>query len=274
MTANGGGDCPERQLDALLETLKVRDPDGYEAMIPGSEIVLLTDAPSHATELEKLVIDEAMVSKVCISFFLSLTGGCIHEAGQRMYERIANSTGGTVASSISQDGFLDFASSHDYGKCANKYDLPQLFGQRKKRQTSSLSSSDTYNSEQECHNFSTSLFTTAVKVTGHTSQHSVIVTKPNGERITVPTIHRVGAVFRDPTPLSGEWSVCVDNGTLTITLENKDGMDNILKYLRPIANSSEFAIRHTPPPACKSLNILLITTHNIFFFPAQAQPEG
>ena len=270
MTATGGGDCPERQLDALLETLKVRDPDGYEAMVPGSEIVLLTDAPSHATELEKLVIKEAIASKVCISFFLSLTGGCIHEEGQMMYERIANATGGTVTGDISQVGFLDFDASHNYGQCANRYDLPR-FGKRKKRQTSSLSSSETYNTEQACHNFSTSLFTTAVKVTGHTSQHSVIVTKPNGERITVPTIDRVGAVFRDPTPLSGEWSVCVYYGTLTITLENKNGMDNILKYLRPIASSSEFSIRHTPPPACKSLNILLITTHHIFFFPAQVQ---
>ena len=265
MTATGGGDCPERQLDALLETLKVRDPDGYEAMVPGSEIVLLTDAPSHATELEHQVIEEAIASKVCISFFLSLTGGCINEEGQIMYERIATATGGTVTGDISRVGFLDFDASHNYGQCANKYDLPRV-GEQKKRQISSLSSSETYNTEQECHNFSTSLFTTTVMVTGHTNHRPMIVTKPNGKKIPVLSIYRVGAVYHDPTPLSGEWSVCVDTGNITITLENKDGMDNILKYLRPIANSSDFSIRHNPPPACKSLNIFLITTHHICFF--------
>ena len=232
LTADGGGDGPERQLDALLATLAVKDSDGLKAMAPGSEIVLLTDAPSHALELEPEVIREARKQNVCISFYLVRPND--------VYQRIADATGGTVTTSISRDAFRDFASSHDYSQCAHFYDIED----RKKRQTSSSSA------EQQCHHFSTSLFTTAVKVTGHTSQHSVIVTNPNGERITVPSIYWVDAVFHD-NPLSGEWSVCVSTGTLTITLENKDGMDNILQYLRPIASSHTYAIKYTPPPACE-----------------------
>ena len=246
LRAHGGGNRPERQLKALLATLVVTHPltDGdereVEVMAPASEIVLLTDAPSHDSELEPDVISRAREKNVCISFFLS-----DFRPDMALYQRIADATGGTVIKSITRDAFRHFNSSHDYSQCARFYGIP-VSEDRKKRQTSSSST------EQQCHHFNTSLFTTAVKATGHTSQHSgsVIVTKPNGERITVPSIYWVDAVFRD-NPLSGEWSVCVSTGTLTITLENTDRMDNILQYLRPIASSGTFAIKYTPPPACE-----------------------
>ena len=256
MVASGGGDCPERQLHTLQRTLTVRDSEGFAVMVPGSHIVMLTDAPSHDTELEAEVINRANEQKVCISFFLSMIGGCIDDEGQMMYGRISAATGGTVTESIDQDGFRNFSTTHGATQCADFYGIP-LFDERKKRQVPVPPSHDTYDTEMRCHNFTTSLFTTNVKVTGHTSQPVVRVTKPSGESVSVPSLYgSSGAVFGESSPPSGEWSVCVDNGTLTIMLEKNDVMDNILKYLRPVVNSTQLLTTSNPPPACKPLSLI------------------
>ena len=249
MVADGGLDCPERQIQALLKTLAVRDSEGYSVMVPGSHIVMLTDAPSHDVELEAEVIRRANEQKVCISFFLSRRGGCIEDEGRTMYGRISNATGGTVTESIDQDGFRYFDTAHGSTQCAEFYDIP-MFGERRNRQESVPPSQCIYDTEMRCHNFTTSLFTTNIKVTAHTSQRAMRVTKPTGESVSVPSLfHSSGPVFGDSSPPIGEWSVCVDTGTLTMTLEKIDVMDNVLKY--PIVNSTTFLTTSTPPPACK-----------------------
>ena len=239
MRAYGGGDGPERQLRALLTILCLEDPDidGLPLMDPGSEIVLLTDHRSHDAELETDVITKARDLKVCISFYLST-----RYADWPAYWRISAATGGTVVASIDRTSFLTFSDDHDYGQCARFYELSD----RKKRQAPS-----SYDIEQRCHYFSTSLFTTTVVVTGHTSQDSMIVTKPNTDEVQVITNYRGEKIYRDPDPLSGQWSVCVETGTLTITLENADSMSTVLQYIRPIVNSTELSLKYTPPPACE-----------------------
>ena len=242
MRARGGGDYPERQLNALLAVLDVKNSLDEAAMaVAGSEIVLLTDATSHAADLENDVVTKARLYKVCISFYLSE-----FERPWEVYQRISNATGGTVVNSIDRDAFRNFDRDHDYGQCAQFYDLPVF--DRKKRQAPS-----SYDIEQRCHNFTTSLFTTTVVVMGHTSQDSMIVTKPNADEVRVITNYKGEKIYRDPDPLSGQWSVCVETGTLNITLENTDSMSTVLQYLRPIVDSTELSLKYTPPPACECL---------------------
>ena len=249
MYAHSGGDGPERQLRALLRTLDVEhtDKDGlYSVMIPGSEIVLLTDAPSHDPELEDNVIRQATRQQVCISFYLSGSYALFDP-----YLRIASATGGTVVETIDRTSFRTFESDHNRGQCARFYDLP-VVGKRKKRQTlSSSSSSSFYNTEQMCHYFTTSLLTTTVTVWGYTDQDAMVVTKPNGEEVRIIANFRGDKIYRDATPLHGQWNVCVEAGTLTISLEKTDSITFIIHYLTPIANSSELSLNYSPPPACK-----------------------
>ena len=239
MHAHDGGDGPERQLRALKKILKLKDPDfgGKIRMEPGSEIVLLTDAPSHDAGLETEVINEAKLLNVCISCYLSTD-----YADWLPYRRISNATGGTVVASIDRKSFSNFSANHDRGKCARFYELSG----RNKRQAP-----PSHDIEQRCHNFSTSLFTTTVVVMGHTSQDSMIVTKPSADEVRVITNYRGEKIYRDPDPLSGQWSVCVETGTLSITLENTDSMSTVLQYLRPIVSSTELSFKYTPPPACE-----------------------
>ena len=223
-------------------------------MVPRSHIVLLTDALSHNLDLVSNVTKEANDRQVCISFFLSLhTTPCLNKNDLMVYENISAETGGTVAYNISMDGFREFQASHEYTQCGDFYHLPPI-AERTKRQVPVPPSYSTYGTEKSCHSFETSQFTATFKVTARTNQHDMTVTKPTGESESVSSLYgSSGPVYSESSPPSGVWRVCVNTGTLSITLEKNDVMDNILKYLRPVVNSTQFFTKSNPPPACKLL---------------------
>ena len=247
--ARGGGDCPERQLEALISALGLTDTEGFPIMVPGSHIVLLTDASSHDLGREKFVIQLAKDQKVCINFFISMSGGCLDESGRLMYHRIATVTGGTVVESISQDGFRNFSATHEEIQCADFHNISR-FTKRRKRQILPTPG-------PVCHTFISSQFTEKLKIVAQTSQGFITVIKPNREIIRISTLYgSSGPVYSDVSPLAGEYRVCVSTGTLNITLERKDMMDSIIKYLRPVENTTQLLTTSSPPPACK-LRILI-----------------
>lgn len=231
-----GGDEKERQLLALLATLNARDQDGFAAMTPGSQIVLLTDAPSHNVDHLQKVIDQAVSQNVCINFFLSITRW-------EGYWRIANETGGTVVSSIHQTSVREFNRTHSAGQCADHYGLKYV------RQKRSLSSPNEIT--EKCKYFNTSLFTTKVIVTVDTTQDFMRVTKPDGNDVHMFSNPQGEKIFHESAPQSGQYSVCVEDGTLTITVEKTENMSTIVQYLNRVENSTEVFLRRAPPPACK-----------------------
>ena len=242
LTANGGGDFPERQFRALLTILELTDSDGQPVMIPGSEIVLLTDAHSHDTDLEDDIITKARSMKVCISIISN-------RASWEPYDRIATQTGGIIVNSIHPDAILDFDEEHAYLQCANFYDLdnfgPPIIGKRKKR-----AATTSFSTEQRCHYFTTSSLASSLTIQGFTSQDTVIVTTPNSEEVRVIDNVRGEKLYRAADPPAGQWSVCVETGTLTISLDITDRVHSILKFLKSVEDS--FSLRSSPPPpACK-----------------------
>ena len=229
----------------------VEDYDGFEfdVLTPGSEIVLLTDASSHDPELVDEVIRKAREKQVCISFYLSYTDW-------PEYYRISEQTGGTVVDTIDRSVFSRFTEEHDCGKCARFYDLlisdisvcdPPVIGNRKKKQARSPSPS----TEQTCHSFTTSLLTTQLTVYGNTSEPEMIITDPNEHETLVTTNIEGEKVYRKSFPVAGVWSVCVKNGTLTISIEKTDEINSLLQFIKPVEDSSELTLSYIPPPACK-----------------------
>ena len=237
MYATGGGDGPERQLRALLATLNVKDSDGNPVMIPGSQIVLLTDALSHDEELLQSVIDQAITQKVCISFFLSQTAW-------EGYQNISDATGGTVVFSIDRTSFGTFNADHEATQCAYHYGLD--YRARKRRFVPDPPSDAT-----RCKYFTTSRFVSTVIVTGQTAQDSMIVTKPDGAEVHVFSNIREEKIFRDSVPRSGQWSVCVMTGTLTITVKKTESMNALVKYFKKFESSTDIFLKYAPHPACK-----------------------
>ena len=234
MYAHLGGDDPERQLRALQATLDATDSNGYAVMIPGSQIVLLTDAPSHDEELIENVITQAKKQNVCINFFLSYSNWT-------GYWTIAIKTGGAVVYSEDPTSVDTFNYTHSASQCADYYKLQY------DRQPRSAPSPD--NTAEKCKYFSTSLFTSKVSATVNTTADLMRVTKPDGDEMLVSNAQEE-KTFHDSTPQSGIYRVCVDNGTLTITVEKTENMSAIVKYLTT-ENSTVVFLRHTPPPACK-----------------------
>ena len=236
MYAHLGGDEKERQLLALLATLNVKDSRNIPVMVPGSQIVLLTDSPSHNESLIENVTKQAIAQKVCINVFLSATTW-------PEYWRIANETGGTVVHSIDQTSISQFNHTHSVNQCADHYGLK--YGRQKR----SARSSDGI--AEKCKYFNASLFTTEVLVTVNTNKDLVRVIKPDGNEILIFSNPRGEKIFHESTPNSGQYSFCVDNGTLTITVVKTENMNTIVKYLYRMENSTEAFLRYAPHPACK-----------------------
>ena len=245
LRAYNGGDGPERQLRALRTILSLPDPSipSQPVMTPGSEIVLLTDATSHDAELEIDVINCARKRKVCISFYLS---GVTWDP----YTRIAAQTGGVIVNSIRRESFRDFDDEHEYGQCASFYglapDATSIVGKKKRAAVT-----PSFSTEQRCHRFTVSLFATSLTVQGFTSQPVMIVTRPDSEVVQVRANYMGNKVYRATKPTPGEYSVCVETGTLTISLDITDSMSSIFQYLT--RTEGTFSLHNSPPPACKLL---------------------
>ena len=249
--ASSGGDRRERQLRALRKVLLLNDSDGLPVMTPGSEIILLTDADSHDAELEDVVIALAKERKVCISFYLS----------RRIwdpYPRIAEETGGVIVHSIvdhSYDPIRNFDDVHDHGQCERFYVLYDVPGPLKKKRAAVTPS---FSTEQRCHRFTVSFFATSLTVQGFTSQPVMIVTRPDSEVVQVRANIMGNKVYRETKPTPGEYSVCVETGTLTVSLDITDSMSSIFQFLTQTEDT--FSLKNSPPPACKLLHIELNDT--------------
>ena len=250
--ADGGGDGPERQFKALLRILSLPDPSepSLPVMTPGSEIVLLTDATSHDAELESNVTALARERKVCISFYLS-------EVTWDPYTTIAAQTGGVIVNSIQRESFREFDDVHNYGQCAIFHglapDATPLVGKKKRAAVT-----PSFSTAQGCHRFTVSLFATSLTVQGFTSQPVMIVTRPDSEVVQVRANIMGNKEYRETKPTPGEYSVCVETGTLTVSLDITDSMSSIFQYLT--LTEGTFSLHNSPPPACKLLHFEMCNT--------------
>ena len=211
-------------------------------MVPGSQIVVLTDAPSKNMAIENNVTEWAKKLQVCVHFFLALeTYNCFSNGSVEMYERIANETGGTVVSNAWK--FNSFATAHQKS-CAEFYEL----GRRKRSAFV----------DSRCQSFRVSRFTNLLKLSvrpSATRLRTVTVRKPSGStaspRVIEPNTNNRFAVFTELYPESGLWSVCVDSGTVQVFSKMETSLDVVLLYLKNESHSSgAVPTTSTSPPAC------------------------
>ena len=214
-------------------------------MVPGSQIVVLTDAPSKNMAIENNVTEWAKKLQVCIHFFLALeTRNCFRRVpgSIEMYERIANETGGTVVSNAWE--FNSFATAHQKS-CAEFYEL----GRRKRSAFVDV----------RCQSFRVSRFTNLLKLSVRpsvTGLSTVTVRKPSGSTASPRVIDRNSsnrfAIFSELYPESGLWSVCVDNGTVQVSSNMETTLDVVVLYPKNESHSSGATpTTSSPPPACK-----------------------
>ena len=238
-----GGDCPEYALDAILQTLIATDREGFHLMQPGSQIIVLTDAPSKNISLKEQVIELSNIFGVRVHFFLALeTYNCFDPGSIEMYKHIANKTGGTVVSNAWE--FNNFVVSHgDSGLHADDS------GRRKR-----LAIVDVH-----CQSFRVSRLTNLLRLSirpSLTGLSTVTVRRPSGSTASPPVIdpdtNNRFAVFSELYPESGEWSVCVNSGTVQVSSNMEIALDIVVLYPKNESHASgAVPTTSSSPPACK-----------------------
>ena len=233
LTASGGGDRPEYALDAMLKALKyqVFDDNGNpgDAMIPGSQIVVITDAPSKNPNITDEVINVANTKEVCIHFFVEGSYG----TGDGVYQRVADETTGTLVSPFSGWEIATFTSSYRDSPCDHSLG-------RRKRAVPILSS--------RCHSFHISQLTLLMKFSGQ-ARSTITLTRPSGSTVTV-SISKDFAVHSESHPEAGEWLACVSHGMLEISVNQDFSLDATILYLKERSGALPVA-SVSPPNECK-----------------------
>ena len=196
---NSGGDCPEFCYDGIIEALNY-DDDGFPVMaLGGSQVIVITDAPSKGHYTSDDVINLANENDVCIHFFLGgKSKNCFEDIPGSIdeYKKIASETGGTVVSS-----------KFDFTVFVQKYkELPCGFLEQNDRRR--RSDKDTL-----CQSFSVSSLGCLLTLAIETKDKSVTLTRSNGTQVIInvtnPKQHSEEVVlYSEVNPPSGTWEVC------------------------------------------------------------------
>lgn len=196
-----GGDCPEYCYDGIIEALNTEDY-GYPIMAEGSQLMVITDAPSKGLPRASDIINQANDAQVCVHFFLGESSyNCFEDDPNSIeeYETIANSTGGIVVKS--KFDFSTFVHQYRSAPCG----FLQLLSDRPKRSIN-----------QVCHRINVASLVCLLSLSVNTEDDVITVTKPDGEQLRISpnrfqdTSEQI-ALYSESHPMSGEWRVCASS---------------------------------------------------------------
>ena len=212
--ADGGGDCPEYGMIAILKANELLNGiQSKQAKDGQHHIIVLTDASAKDDYLYQNVIgninDESNVD-VTVHFFFS-GFGC---PGFGNYSNIADATDGITVSQInaaSFPSFVEYISDPDVETLSKRSVLTQ------------------------CNSFIISVFVTSFSTLIKTSQPIVTITKPDGTLETLTIIGNSFVIYESnetSNPQPGEWSVCVSNGTIEQSISLTVELDLSVEHVK------------------------------------------
>ena len=221
LSANGGGDTPEFALDGMLQGLQatqVINGVTTDLMTAGSQMIVLTDAPSLRPEITDTVISEANTRGVCIHFFISFT------LSDTIYQRIADETSGILVEDFTNFQLANFIADTAVTPC----------GFINVQSTGSSSSSE--------ETFDISTITVLLQLSiGASSGATVTITRPDSSSAAVVASQGF-AVFSESSPQAGMWSVSVNFGTVQISVIRRTVIDTTFVYSYVSEGSSEVTL--------------------------------
>ena len=222
-----GGDYAEYALFAMRKALLAQDGT-IPLMVQGSQMVVLTDAPSKQPELEDEVVRLAKELKVCIHFFI--------ERSNEIYDRIAMETHGTLLVGSNYWNFTNFITAYPMGS----YNFLKDSGRGKR----SL--------PLQCRQFNVSRLAANLRISINFPTGNILtITHPNGTRTSITSGNNDLAFYTETNPAYGSWSICSsDNEIFDIKVITSDHTDITVLYGSKIKSS-------ILPHACK---LLILTT--------------
>ncbi len=255
LSANGGGDTPEYALHAMLEAFEALGPEDRPVLTRGSQIVVITDAPSKQPELVTQIIQTANERGVCIHFFLS-----DDPTGDGIYQQIATGTTGTLIENFENGELSQFIAAYSSTPC-----LPTILSSptvnnprpmRGKRQVDTPLEED-----NTCQTFTVNQFSILLKLTINAPLGTLVnVTRPDLSQSVATSGTGDFAVLSESNPLPGDWQACANDGAnISISFALTIEIDITLVYLNEGRDSTS-----TSPPACKSSGNLCDHVHNYY----------
>ena len=239
---SSGGDIPEYALYAMLQGLRAQDGD-YPLMIEGSQMVVLTDAPSKQPYLDRSVIDVAVNGKICIHFFINHPQNTLEDG---IYEEIASKTHGSLFSQFSHWDIARFAEAYRSNRC----DFLEEFREERSL-TSHIPFVPSDNPSDisdiplsQCKNFSVSRLAADLRLSIQADTgNNITISRPNGTVSTLTVGNNNLAFFNEAKPESGQWSVCGNRSTIEFKVNDivTYNIDATILY-----NNASLV-----PPACK-----------------------
>ena len=163
--------------------------DGYNLMVRGSQIVVLTDALSKQPEIKDDVIHYASGEGICIHFFISNPGDALADG---IYQEIADNTHGTLISSFSQWDLANFVAKYEENEGC------QYLISRKKRSAAF-----------SCKSVTVSRLASNLRLSINARTGSgLTITQPNGV-VREPVVAQNNFVLLNQSnPEHGSWRVC------------------------------------------------------------------
>lgn len=244
--ANSGGDCPEFCYDAILEALNTEDY-GFPVMVGGSQVMVITDAPSKGAFNATNIIDQASNAEVCIHFFLGKNSyNCFDDVPYSIgeYQSIANETGGTIVDS--KFDFSTFVHRYRSSPCG-------FLESQNGRRTRSIEKNP---GTHFCHNINVATLACLLSLSIETKGKGEVVTltKPDREQINIgPTSFKDTseqiALFSESHPMSGEWTVCA-NSPIEVSVDFQMCIDIAPFYISDTKEGKPMFTAATPP-GCK-----------------------
>lgn len=198
-----GGDCPEYSYDGIIEALNTED-FGFPIMVEGSQLMVITDAPSKGLPRASDIINKANEAQVCVHFFLGESSyNCFEDDPNSIeqYETIANSTGGIVVKS--KFDFSTFVHQYRSAPCGF---IKQLFHSRLAKRSV----------DQICHSINVASLACLLSLSVKTEEDVITVAKPDGEQLRIrpnrfqDTSEQI-ALYSESHPMPGEWTVCASS---------------------------------------------------------------
>ena len=251
LRARGGGDCHEYGMAGILKCLHTRIHPSIPvlALGHGSHIIVLTDAGSKdRRECMDQAIAEARRKGIPVHFFLS-SSGCLNPSTAATYMEVAEKTGGVVV-----ENTLDFEALtmfiHRLAELQTRADSgPYRNRGRGKRSISS--------SEQRCHTFRASAFTTSLDLLFNTNSTRITVRKPDNHVVTLTKRNAAEKLkyFSQIDPQPGAWTACVSSpGTLSVSTAMPTDVKFIVSFLkegRDAAGNTKYYLASRVPYACE-----------------------
>ena len=214
----------------MLEGLKAKHGP-FPLMVEGSQMVVLTDAPTKQPELEALVKTAAIKQEVCVHFFVSERNG-INPLSDGIYQHIADETHGTLLSSFNHWEIANFVAGYQMDGCSF---LENFHDKR--------------SSPSSCSSFSVSRLAANLRLSINSHTGSLLtITRPNGTKISIATGKNDLAFFDETNPVYGSWSVCSSSSeAIKVNDISTYQIDTTVLY-------GSRNISSMVPPACKLVN--------------------